>query len=99
MTPRLLFRPEARAELLEAQVWYEERAVGLGQEFARAIEAAIATIARTPRRFPAVHGEVRRALLRRFPYQLLYRLEADGDILIVACFHHRRDPARWQQRG
>lgn len=99
MTPRLLFRPEARAELLEAEAWYEARAAGLGLEFARTVEAAVAAISRSPRTFPEVHGAVRRLLLRRFPYQLLYRLEPNDDILVVACFHHRRDPATWQRRG
>ena len=45
---RILFRPEARAEVLEAQAWYESRAAGLGLEFARALEAAVATASRNP---------------------------------------------------
>ncbi len=45
---RILFRPEARTEVLEAQTWYESRAAGLGLEFARAVEAALASAVRNP---------------------------------------------------
>ena len=55
MTPRLLFRPEARDDLREAQDWYEARSPGLGLEFARAIDAVLSAIARTPGAFPVVH--------------------------------------------
>ncbi len=49
---RILFRPEARMEVLEAQAWYEDRAPGLGHEFARALEAAIASTVRFPESHP-----------------------------------------------
>ena len=48
---RVLFRPEARSELLEAQAWYESRATGLGLEFARVVEAAVASASRSPTAF------------------------------------------------
>ena len=62
MTPRLVFRPEARAEVREAREWYEAQSPGLGLEFARAVEAVLATISRTPAFFPVVEGATRRAL-------------------------------------
>lgn len=71
MTPRLLFRPQARAELLEAQAWYEQHVPGLGAEFGLAVAAAAAGIVRFPLAHPVVHGQVRKAVLRRFPYALL----------------------------
>ena len=46
---RILFRPEARAELLEAQAWYESRATGLGLEFARVVDAAVASASASSR--------------------------------------------------
>jgi hypothetical protein len=98
VTPRLLFRPEARAEMLEAQSWYDVRVPGLGTEFALAVAAGAAAISRFPDACPLVHGRVRKAVLRRFPYALLYVMD-DDSILIIACYHHRRDPRGWQTRG
>lgn len=90
-------RPEATDELLEERSWYEARAPGLGLEFTRAVQACIATVRRDPEAFPVVHRDVRRALLRRFPYGLYYRVEEDG-IVLLACFHASRDPKDWRSR-
>ena len=98
MTLRLLFHPAARSELRDAQEWYESRVAGLGDEFAGAIEAALTAIQQTPAGFPLVHGDVRQAVLRRFPYSVLYIVESDA-IVVLACFHHRRDPRVWRERA
>ena len=94
---RILFRPEARAELLEAQAWYESRAPGLGLEFARSVDAAISSASRNPTAFVQIAGSCRRALLRKFPFSLVFRVRAD-ELLVVAIFHHRRDPSKLTQR-
>ena len=95
---RILFRPEARAEVLEAQTWYESRAVGLGLEFARVVDAAIASAARNPELFANVADNCRHVLLRRFPFSLVFRLRGD-ELLVIAVFHHRRNPSRLTQRA
>jgi plasmid stabilization system protein ParE len=97
VTRRVVFRPEAEAELAEAVDWYEARGRGLGTEFLRAVEAAIATLQRHPTLFPIAFGTARRAVLRRFPYNVIYTV-SDDEIVIAACIHGRRDPRRWQTR-
>lgn len=97
MIGRTWFRPEAEAELAGAILWYEERGKGLGAEFLRAVEATVAAIERQPEAYAFVSGKARRAVLRRFPYSLIYTFEAN-EILVVACFHGKRDPKRWQER-
>jgi plasmid stabilization system protein ParE len=95
MTPRLTFRQQARAELLAARDWYEGRAPGLGLEFVRAVDAAFDLIARMPEAFTALSGTVRHAVLRRFPYSILFAYEND-EVIILAIHHHRQAPTRWQ---
>lgn len=96
---RLLFlSPEAEAELSEAQVWYGARAEGLAESFMRAVDVCFAVIEREPEAFRVVHRGLRRALLRRFPDAVIYRIREE-DILIVAVFHTSRDPKDWQFRG
>jgi hypothetical protein len=51
-----------------------------------------------PRQFSVVHKSIRRALLRRFPYALMFVIEADQSLTVIACFHSSRDPAHWQSR-
>lgn len=91
------FRSEARAEALEAKAWYESQVPGLGLEFARALEVAMQSALRTPDAFPLIEGECRRVLMRRFPYSLIYRARPTG-IVVVAIFHHRREPGLWVGR-
>jgi plasmid stabilization system protein ParE len=95
---RLLFRPEAAEELADAYEWYEARVEGLGSEFVRAVDSCLASIERGPYVYPIIHKEIRRALLRRFPYGIFYIFN-DIEIVILACFHVRRDPRKWKKRG
>ncbi len=97
MSLPVLFRPDAVAELAEAWDWYEARREGLGGEFATCVEAAIDRAARTPDVNPCVHGEVRRALVRRFPYGVFYLVEGEA-LLVLAVAHVRRKPGYWVAR-
>ena len=98
MSSSVLFRPLARIELDEAVDWYEARRRGLGLELLDEVNAALGRIVESPGRFRRVRGEVRRALLRRFPYALHFLVEADG-IVVLAVFHVRRDPRHLEGRG
>lgn len=97
MTPPLTLRPVAKAEIDEAYGWYEERRRGLGEEFLGEVGATLAAIEEAPRRYPVVRGHVRRALLYRFPYSILF-LSHPRATVVIACFHARRDPRRWHDR-
>lgn len=97
MTPRLVFRPEAEWELLDARGWYEEQRPGLGQTFAAAVERTLAGVAQNPLAYPRVHGETRRALVQRFPYAVYFRPISD-ELVVLAIMHGRRHPHRWQLR-
>jgi plasmid stabilization system protein ParE len=94
---RVIFRPEARIEALEAYRWYENQRSGLGREFRQALDQAINTIREKPKSFPVVHRDTRRALLKRFPYMIFYRVYADV-ISVVAVMHGKRDPSVWLRR-
>jgi len=93
----LTLRLAAAADIEEAYRWYEERRVGLGQEYLQSVEATLALVMENPRAFPVVHRDTRRALLRRFPYVVFYRLLGE-EIIVVACFHAKRDPTQWRAR-
>lgn len=98
MNLRVVVRPEVADELTQAQEWYEGRSPGLGSDFIRAFEASVFTVQRLPEAFPVVHRQIRRAILRRFPYAIFYSLTADA-IVVLACFHSSRDPHEWKRRA
>ena len=88
---------EAMAEFYDAEQWYADISPRLSQRFVQAVENAVQLLAEFPLRFPVVYRERRRAAVRRFPYGLFYQVEADR-ILLIACFHGKRNPLRWQGR-
>jgi len=94
VTPRLWFRPRAAQEARDAARWYDERSPSLGLEFTRALDAATEAIARYREAFPLLRGDVRRALLRRFPYAVFFAVTPES-IVVLSIVHCRRDPRRW----
>ncbi len=88
------FLRPAELELLDAAQYYEIQARGLGGEFLDKIDAAVLDIREAPERWPIIRSNVRRRLVPRFPYALLYRVEPD-EIIIQATMHLRRRPNYW----
>ena len=92
-----IVRPAAAADIDDAYLWYEAQRKGLGDRFLTAVDETVNAIADRPLQYPVVRRNTRRALLRRYPYAIYFRV--DGDVLvIVACMHGRRDPRRWRVR-
>ena len=95
MTRALIIRPEAEAEVMEAVDWYDDRSPELAARFSRAFRAALARIADNPLQYQLIDDEIRRAPVAGFQYGVLY-VASDDEIVILSCFHGRRDPERWR---
>jgi toxin ParE1/3/4 len=94
---RLIYHPEAEAELVEAAHFYEHRVPGLGEEFVKYYELAIAKVLENPDRWRICEGDIRRFIMNRFPYSILYRLENES-VRVLAVKHHSRHPDYWKKR-
>jgi plasmid stabilization system protein ParE len=100
---RVLFGPDASAELRHAALWYEQRHAGLGAQFAAAVDVAVRSAARWPHSGALVPGVrddlyLRRLHVGRFPYQVVYLL-AEDVIHVLAVAHDRRRPGYWGSRA
>jgi len=95
---RIIFTDEARADTLNAFAFYEERRPGLGERFREHVDLAISKIQNAPLTYPLVYRDVRRKLVERFPYAILYRIYP-GVIAIVALMHGRQQSATWKRRA
>ena len=91
----VVWMSDAAAELRQARAWYDDIRPDLGERFAVAVEAAVEAIAQRPLQFPVVHRGRRRAGVRRFPYGIFFEVRENG-IVVIACFHAKRDPRRWR---
>ena len=98
MSPGIVIRPAAEAELAEAYAWYEQQRPGLGDGFLLRVDACVSGIQRNPLLHPIVHRDVRRAFLRRFPYGVFY-VPGEDRITVLAILHLSRDPTRWMDRS
>ena len=87
----------AEQEMLDAATYYELQAGGLGREFLEKIGSAVADIAENAERWPIVRLNVRRRLVHRFPYGLLYRVDPE-EVVILAVAHLHRHPTYWVGR-
>ena len=98
MSLSVVTRPPAATEIETAYRWYENERGGLGSEFLEAVDKTINAIAENPERFPVIRKDIRRALLQRFPYGIFYRV-ISGHILVIVCFHGKRNPRVWRSRA
>jgi hypothetical protein len=99
---RVRILAEAELEAREAARWYEERRQGLGNQLLDAIARGLEAVEEDPRRFAVletIHSsrEVRRYLVPRFPYTLIYEVRPD-EVLVLAVAHVRRRPNYWKRR-
>jgi plasmid stabilization system protein ParE len=95
VTLPIILRPEAEREFDEAFDWYDAQRPGLGTRFVAAVQAVFDMIAVLPRMHSVVFADVRKAVVRRFPYCVFYR-PLDERIEVIAVFHSSRDPTIWQ---
>ncbi len=97
MAAELIIAPEVEEDVAGAYAWYENRRLGLGEEFLSCVDACVEAIRRTPHMHALVHENYRRGLVRRFPYAVFYE-HTEGAVTIYCVFHTSRDPDRWRQR-
>jgi len=92
------FNPLAERELAEAIKYYDEQKAGLGREFLEEVRRAVLFLAKYPEAAPQVRGSIRRFILPKFPYSLLYRTLETGRFRILAVAHQKRRPDYWGGR-
>ncbi|MDX6559116.1 MAG: hypothetical protein QOF72_2165 [Blastocatellia bacterium] len=87
----------AEEEMTEASVFYEAATSGLGAGFLDEVQRLINILREHPELGQPVGRDLRRAILHRFPFSLIYSVEVD-EVLIVAVAHQHRRPDYWRDR-
>jgi plasmid stabilization system protein ParE len=90
---RIEYHPAVADELLEIRNFYESRSTGLGSEFVSEFERQMFRIAAMPERWMVVRKDVRRSLMRRFPYVIFFRCVGDDCIRVTVVKHEKRHPS------
>lgn len=93
------FHPEAENEFIKTIDYFENQQRELGQDFSIEVYNTIQRIRINPRSWTKVSANIRRALLKRFPYGILYHYDhVQDNIFIVAVMHLSREPGYWKNR-
>jgi len=95
---KIEYHPDIEAELAEIRAYYNEKSQGLGDEFLDEFERHVLRVAAMPTRWMVVRGDIRRSLMKRFPYVILFRMVDSGTIRVTVVKHERRHPAYGLQR-
>jgi hypothetical protein len=95
---KVIFSKYAKFELDDAVCFYELEFAGLGQRFSEEVKKAAIRISDYPEAWSIERGEIRKCLLHKFPYKLLYSIESDH-IFIIAVAHQHRKPDYWVDDG
>ena len=90
---RIEYPPAIATELAEIRDHYEACASGLGISFIDEFERQVMAIAAMPTRWRVVQTGLRRSLMRRFPYVIVFRIMDDDWLRITVVKHEKRHPA------
>ncbi len=94
MTLPVVFRRRFQNDLGAGFDWYEEQRPGLGEQFLSAVRSTLESIELYPELFISVHGDVRRAIVSRFPFAIFYLVEPRR-VVVLRVLHTARDPKLW----
>lgn len=91
MSYTIRLREEAENDLIEAASWYQQQREGVGHEFLDEVLIVIQSIPENPHSYPAIHLDIRRVVLRKFPFCVFYKIQLDT-IIVFAVLHASRSP-------
>ena len=89
----LRVRPRALSEI--RQIPQDYTRLGHERSFLTELDLVLERLRAMPRQFPLVAGPIHRALLRRYPYAVFFRIRTEPVVVVLAVIHQRRDPATW----
>lgn len=90
---RIEHHPSIAAELEEIRDFYESRSEGLGTDFVDEFERQVWRIAAMPERWMVVRRDIRRSLMKRFPYVIFFRIIGEERVRITVVKHEKRHPS------
>ena len=90
---KIIFSSRANREVRRILEYYTlEAGAGIAWDFHSELKAVTERIKQGPMSFPLIHTVIRRAILKKFPFQVVYRIESENRVRILAVRHHKQNP-------
>lgn len=87
----------AHLEFHDSISYYESEQKGLGKKFELEVKSSILRIQNYPKMYSKINKSVRKCIIHKFPFNILYSVE-DNFIVVIAIAHHHRNPDYWIDR-
>lgn len=94
---RIEFHPEVQEDISSAFEWYQNQAIGLGDSFVKELENSLSEIIEQPLAWPSLTKKLKRYILNRFPFSVIYSITSES-VYVLAIMHHKRHPKYWISR-
>lgn len=86
-------KDDANIEIIEAYLYYEEKRVGLGDEFLEHLDIYFDRITTNPKHFPQKRKPYREAFIKRFPFLVIYEITKEK-VIVYAVFNTWQNPEK-----
>ena len=96
MSHQLIVRRKAEGQAARARDWYDDQLEGLGDQFIAELENAIEKALEHPLQYQKIYLEIRRVLVRRFPYALFF-VFSKSRVVVLAVLRQSEDPRKWPE--
>lgn len=97
MVYRLTFHTAVERDVADAYNWYEDQLADLGRLFLRQLQQAFDRLELNPDHYSKIDNDLRRLILKRFPYVVIYEIEPER-VHVIAVLHTSRDPSELKRR-
>ena len=97
MNYKIIIFAEAKTDIKETAIWYNEKQSGLGKRFATSVRNEIAIIRQNPFLYEVRYDDIRTALLETFPYLIHFDI-INNTVFIKAVYHTSRNSEIWIER-
>jgi len=94
---KLQFHQEALREYIKAMLWYAKRSFDAPFNFEAEVDSMVERIFANPLAFATVYKNKRKAVLKKFPFYLIFESRADA-IIVFAIAHSKRKASYWRRR-
>jgi toxin ParE1/3/4 len=91
------FKPIALIDIDEIVAWYEGQVKGLGKKFLESLTLTLDIVKSNPQIYQMIKPPVRRALVKDFPYKVLFFIEQEI-VVVIGVIHFRRGKKQFNKR-